>query len=339
LEISQGVPWFGKLGLQGERAEHSAGSVSWRVRDLERDLLAELKREYFDAAYLQESLAINADEQALLERFERSALTRYATGEGIQQHVVKVQTDISRLADKEILLRERLDAVQRRIAQLIGRPHLDLSLKPVSLPLLDLEFDRAELEEEALGAHPEIRAVLKQIEADGAWLRRRRLDWRPDFRFGIGYVYVDEREDDPGRQVPPEDNGKDVLALSVGINLPIYRRRISAGVAEANESLQSSQLSLQDTMDRLRFEVQESVLRLESFDERARLYRDVLIPQAEESLASAEAAYTTNRQDFLDLLDAERILFQVRLTYHRLLSDYWMALADLERGLGRRFPG
>ena len=43
--------------------------------------------------------------------------------------------------------------------------------------------------------------------------------------------------------------------------------------------------------------------------------------------------------DFLDLLDAERVLFQVRLTYHRLLADHWKALAELERALGRSFPG
>jgi len=69
------------------------------------------------------------------------------------------------------------------------------------------------------------------------------------------------------------------------------------------------------------------------------MYGELLIPQAEESLASSEAAYTTNRQSFLDLLDAERVLFQVRLSYHRLLSDYWISLADLERAIARPFPG
>ena len=74
-------------------------------------------------------------------------------------------------------------------------------------------------------------------------------------------------------------------------------------------------------------------------EERGSLYREVIIPQAEEALASAEAAYTTGKLDFLDLLDAERVLFQVRLTYHRLLADHWKALAELERALGRSFPG
>ncbi len=64
----------------------------------------------------------------------------------------------------------------------------------------------------------------------------------------------------------------------------------------------------------------------------------MIIPQAEESLASAEAAYTTDRLRFLDLLDAERILFQSRLVYHRLVSDGWIALAALERAIGQAYP-
>ena len=84
--------------------------------------------------------------------------------------------------------------------------------------------------------------------------------------------------------------------------------------------------------------MRDTVVRLESLDSRTRLYEDVLIPQAEESLASAEAAYTTNRQSFLDLLDAERTLFQARLISHRLLANFWIALAELEEQLGRPFP-
>ena len=101
----------------------------------------------------------------------------------------------------------------------------------------------------------------------------------------------------------------------------------------------ASQHDLQTTRDRLRSEIQQILLRVDSLGQRARLYEELIVPQAGESLASAEAAYTTDRRDFLDLLDAQRVLFQVRLTSHRLLADYWSALADLERSLGRSFPG
>jgi len=338
LEISQRVPWFGKRASQARRARHEAAGLAWGARDLERELVAALKRSYFEAAYLQKALAVNSEESELLRRFERIALTRYSTGQGIQQSVIKVQTDISRLADRATALRQRLDIVTRGIARLIGEPDADLHLRPIPLALADLEYDATALERESRRDHPGVQAINERIRADEAWLRRRELDSRPDFRFGLSYVDVGDREDTAGVLNPPEDNGQDTWAFMVGINVPLFGKRTRAGVEEARQSVLAKERALESTRDRLQYAVQESVLRLESIDERARLYRDVIVPQAEEALASAEAAYTTNRQSLLDLLDAERVLFQARLTYTRLLADQWIALADLEYGLGRSFP-
>jgi outer membrane protein TolC len=334
LEVSQPLPGHGKRRLQAQRAGHQAAGATWAVRDLQRGLVAELKRAYFDAAYLQEALAINAEETSLLRRFEQIALTRYSTGEGIQQSVIKVQTDITRLADRRTALRTRLLVAERKIAGLLG-PGEPLVLEPIRLRLPESRVDATALQEEAIARNPRIRAAQERIEADRVAVRRQLRESRPDLSVGLGYVDVGRREDAAGRLNPPDDNGQDIWALNVRLNIPLYRDRRRAGVAEAEGAVRSSEYALRGIEDRLRYEVQESVLRLESSTERARLYRDLLIPQAEQSLGSAETAYSTNRQPFLDLLDAERVLFEVRRTYHRLLADLWISLADLERVIAR----
>ena len=338
LDLNQAIPWAGKRRLQGERAEEFAGSLAWRVRDIQRRLVAELKTNYFHAGYIQEALTINREEVELLSRFEEIALTRYATGEGIQQSVIKVQTELTRLADREISLQRQLDIFTRRLAELLGRPGSELFLDTVALSFLAVQFDTGQLEERALVGHPRVQEIKRLVKADELWARRQNLESRPDFRVGLSYIDVGRRDDTAGTLNPPEENGKDSVSLLVGINLPIFRKRIRAGVAEARESASSNQQALDSVQDQLLYLVQEAVLRLESTGEQSRIYRDVLIPQAHESLASAEAAYTTNKLDFLDLLDAERILFQVRLTYKRLLADYWIALADIEQATGTAFP-
>jgi outer membrane protein TolC len=338
LELTQSVPWGGKRELQSRRAESLASGAGWEARDLEWRLVSELKRAYFESAYLQEAITVNAEEQEILRRFEIIALRRYSTGQGIQQSVVKVQTEISRLEDRAAQLRQQSDTVRRRISALIGRPESPLELRPIELPLPEVAFDRESLEQVAVEAHPRVRAVEQRVEADRIWAESRKLESRPDFRFGVGYVFVGDREDLAGRIDPPEDNGKDILALTVGINIPLDRRRSRAGVAEARESERAGEQLLDSVRDRLRYEIQEGLLRAESLSERGRLFLEVIIPQAEESLASAEAAYTTDRLGFLDLLDAERVLFQSRLAYHRLVSDLWIALADLEVAVSGSLP-
>ncbi|MDH3285300.1 MAG: TolC family protein [Acidobacteriota bacterium] len=338
LELSQALPWTGKRRLQAERSHNVAASRTWEAEDLERRLVAQLKRAYFGVAYMQEALRVNREEQEILRRFESIALTRYATGQGIQQNVVKVQTEISRLGDRETELRERLDVALRRISALIGRSDVKLSIRPIRLPLPDVVYDREDLEAFALSGHPRVNAVERKIEADRTWTRRRELETKPDFRVGLGYTSVGRRDDLAGTISPPEENGKDILTLTAGVNIPIFRKRIRAGVAEARESERANQELLSAVQDGLRFEIQEALLQAESLSERAGLYLEVIIPQAEESLASAEAAYTTDRLGFLDLLDAERVLFQSRLAYHRLVSDLWIALAGLEESTARPFP-
>ncbi len=338
VELSQGVPWTGKRRLQAERAESMASGRTWEAADLERGLVADLKRAYYEAAYLQEALRVNKEERELLRRFESIALKRYTTGQGIQQSVVKVQTDISRLDDRETNLRERLDTVLRRISELIGRPELTLTLRAIELPLPDVAYNREDLERFAMVEHPRVHAVEQRLEADRIWSKRRELESKPDFRFGLGYTLVGQRDDVAAMSAPPEDNGQDIVALTVGLNIPIYRKRIRAGVAEARESERANRELLRAVRDRLRFNIQEALLELESLSERGSLYLEVIIPQAEESLASAEAAYTTDRLSFLDLLDAERILFQSRLAYHRLVTDLWIALANVELSTARPFP-
>jgi len=134
LAVHQDLPWRGKRTLQGERAAHAAGGMAWEVQALEREMVAELKRSYYDAAYYQEALAINFEERDLLEHFEKIALTRYSTGEGIQQSVMKVQTEITRLLDQETALAQQLEANTRRIAQLLARVGSELVLHHVHLP-------------------------------------------------------------------------------------------------------------------------------------------------------------------------------------------------------------
>jgi len=338
LEVQQQIPWRGKRGMASQRAAHLAGSAAWRVRGQARTLVARLKHDYFHAAYLQEALAINQDETALLRRFEAIALTRYASGVGIQQNVVKVQTEISRLVDQRISLHRQLDVTRESILNVLGTPERELDLKTITLEIDDFEPVAMEQAEETLGAHPRIRDGLEQVAADDALVRRRGLEGRPDFRVGVGYTLVGRREDPLGVQIPPEDNGKDILAFTVSLNLPLHRRRNRAAAAEAELSRSAARRDVESTRDDLVLLFRDAMHRQEEAGQRALLYQEVIIPQAEASLGSAEAAYATSKIDFLELLDSERVLFQVRLTYHRQLADFWIALADVEFSLGRSFP-
>ena len=64
------------------------------------------------------------------------------------------------------------------------------------------------------------------------------------------------------------------------------------------------------------------------------LFERVLLVQAEQSLRSAEAGYAAGGLSSLDLLDAERVLLEVRTAALRARADFAIALARLEGAVG-----
>ena len=85
-------------------------------------------------------------------------------------------------------------------------------------------------------------------------------------------------------------------------------------------------------------DVRDQVIALQTLADQIDLFERVLIPQAHEAQRSTEAAYQTGQAGVLDLLDSERVLFDVRLANSKQQSDYLIALARLERAVGTKFP-
>ncbi|MCH8874024.1 TolC family protein, partial [candidate division KSB1 bacterium] len=63
-----------------------------------------------------------------------------------------------------------------------------------------------------------------------------------------------------------------------------------------------------------------------------------LLVQAESSRESAMASYGTGKLDFLNLLDAERMLLNLNLGYRKEQANYQKQLAALERAVGGELP-
>jgi outer membrane protein TolC len=68
------------------------------------------------------------------------------------------------------------------------------------------------------------------------------------------------------------------------------------------------------------------------------LYRDTLVPKAEQSLKATETAFRAGKATFTDLVDAERVLLEFELSHERALASHAQRLAELEMLIGRDLP-
>jgi outer membrane protein TolC len=338
LILTQKLPWFGKLSAAGQAALEEALEKAWTWRSLQRETVRQVKKTFYDLVYLFDALKITDEDISTLRRYEDIALTRYGTGKGIQQNVVKVQSEASRLKERRIVLLRQREVARRRLARLAGTPlgRVELDFRDQPLPIAAVRLE--DLYGKVRKNREELQARLHAVRSSREEVRLAKKQYWPDFNLGFNYIIVGDRDDPAGRLDPPEDNGKDGIGVLASINLPIWYHKLRAGVDEARLQEYRARAAYARQEDSVLFEVQDAYINLEGLREQLDLYLHALIPQAELSLESSEAAYETGELTFLELLDSERFLLNVRYGYAKTKSDYLIAQADMERALGTRFP-
>lgn len=338
LSLTQRFPWFGKLSDQGKVAAKQAAVYDELYRARRAEVIRQVKLAYFDLSYIDRALAITDEERKLLSHYETLAQSRYSQGFGLQQAVVKLQAEITRVLNRSReLMRQRVDA-EAVLNTLRDRPPHDPVAAVEDLPRPAVEIDTETLYRLGRERRPEATAAFLQIETEEKKVHLARRQYFPDFMLGASWGNVLGRRDEVGRMSPPQGNGKDVYSVTVGVNLPIFRSKYDAGVQEAAERFSASREAYRGVVNQVELSVRSIGFRLTTVEEQVALFERALLPQAEQALRSAEAAYSTGTTGVLDLLDSERVLLDARLGLARLETDYMKGLAEMERAIGTAFP-
>ncbi len=274
----------------------------------------------------------------MLEHYEELAETQYATGQGLQQAILRIQAELTTvLNDLEILDQQRF-TLAARLNTLRDRPPEDPIPPAVPLTLPDVVLDPSELYRLGDFHRQELQAANALIEASERSIELAKTSYRPRFTVGAGFVNVGGRRDPAGQLLPPPDNGKNAVSVSLGMTIPLWTGKYRAGVQQAAETLIAERGAYRTIRNEMEFAVQDAVIRAQTLERQVELFETALIPQAEAALQATEAAYETGQLGVLDLLDGERMLLDVQLMNARYYSDFLVALAQLERAIGTRFP-
>jgi len=329
VSLSQRFPWFGTLGIREQVALAEAAAARSEVASIELRQITEARLLLNELQFLEAREGILDEEGDTLDHFEELARARYASGVGLDQAVIKIQAEIARnqaeLLDLEATradLAARLNALRDRAGAPDPRP-------TVTTPAIRaLDFD--ELCSRALVSRPEMATARARLAAAERRIELADKAFGPELSAGITYSAIGSRSD-----ADPPDEGKDVVGISGGVSLPVWRERRHAGVEEAVQARLAAEQLLRSTEASIEEEIADLARRIPLIQERLALFDGVLVVQSEESLSSALAAYSAGTAGALDLLDAERVLFQVRVAAARSRADLHNAIAHLERAVAR----
>ncbi len=337
LSISQRIPGAGKRTAEAQLAAKSAELQDALYRTAKAEIVRQVKHAYHDLAYIDAALEANREDEALLGHFEEVARLRYARGVGLQADALRLQARITRAVHARLELEGERVRLESTLNHLRAAP-ADTPLPEVRLASVpDHQLDAEILAGVGRRSGPETRTTLVRVEQSEKRLHIARIRRRPDLSVGLSWGNVGSRGPLAGGVALGVD-GKDSYALTVGMSLPLFRKKYDAGIREAAAGLTAARLAHADSSLRTESEVRATSFRIATIRRQRNLFERTLVPQTEQALKTTLAAYSNGTVEVTALLEVRRMLLEVRVGLARLQADGLKALADLERILGRAVP-
>lgn len=346
VALEQTLPYPGKLGWARRAAERERDAAEAQVRAAQLEVAAEVRKAYFELAFLERALEVLENNQKLLVTLMQATEARYAVGAGGQQDVLKARVETARLADEAVVLAEQRHAQLARLNALLDRG----SESPIAEPRIPERLVRAavstdperirfrtaalgarvadsplppleQLQEQAIRNNPLLRAQQSMIDAQAVRLELARKAYLPDFDVSLQY----------GQRV----NNPDMVSVMVSVPLPVNRRnKQNQQVAEARAEQAALEAERDAMRNRLRADLAETYSNAEKSRAQLALLVTTIIPQGRAARESSTTAFQVGRVEFLTVIENQATLYSYETAYFRALADFAASVAELEQLIG-----
>jgi outer membrane protein, heavy metal efflux system len=322
LTWTQELPYRGKLKKAGEVASFEAQRAGKEVELARLEVAAAVKSAFADLYRIDRTAGILDETHAVMVSLADAARRRYEVGEGIQESVLKAQTEILRLEAEQARVLQDRRAAEIRLNAAIGRTADTPIGSATHLPEAALPTEGVDLAEAAVTGSPEIGSLQAAVRRGESGVELARLNLKPDFIWSASYQ---------------NRGGFDPMIMGMfGVRLPIHRERKEAeAVLQKESELQAARHDLAGLEVRIRSTVRELISRAQRADRLLALFEQGVIPQAESTFESAGTSYRVGRLGLLDVLNDLTALLNARTEVAAQESERMQALAAIEPLLGR----
>lgn len=314
--VSQLLELPGKRGNRVRVAEAEKTKTHY-ARDAARlDLIRDITVAYAETVTAQRDLEVIEQERALAGEVMDSVAAKVEAGKEppVQRNKAHIELSSSDIALDRA--RRTLNTKKQTLKALIGGDTGDFEIDPQSLPPL-AEPEPIDVYLNRLPQTPDARSFEADVAQAQSSLSLERANAFPDPTLALGV-----------RQY--RENNNQAFTAGVSFPLPVFNLN-RAGIERAGHELSAAKLEQRG--GRLSLESQLAA----HYEEFVSAYREAttlsnsILPGAEETFSFARQGYDAGKFGYLEVLDAQRTLFQARRQANAATLDYHRARAAIER--------
>ena len=320
VKLAQAFPFPGKLKNRAALASEQAKWFEAAYYDSHYQVARKVKDAWYRLYFNQMAIGVVERNLQLVDDIIRLTEVRYETGSGLQQDVLKAQVKKSNLIEQLISLQQQKSIVEAELNRLLNRPAGTFEA-PVKIELPRTEVGLEELQRAGLEERPMNAAYQALIKRYRYQKKLAELDDYPDVTLWGSWRFRDDN-------LP--DEGTDFVSAGISFNLPVYREKRRAAVAEADAALRMAEYQSNGFRSSVTESIQKAYARMQETFQQSELYSKGIIPQTSQSFQAALGSYQVGKVAFISLLDALMATYKAEMDYYRVSSEYLRTLAWLE---------
>jgi outer membrane protein TolC len=328
MALTQRVPWPEKLDAKASIACREVQIAQAEVQTIQLEIAESVRLAYYELWLAARGAEIITENDKLVSDLIRTSESRYRAG-GSQQDVLNAEIEKERLQEQLLDFQGQEQAARAELAALLRQPQT-LNVKTEQ----ELSFENLPSRLDVLVAtaercNPALRGLAHTIQRDIAKQRLADLQRYPDFQFGTQYGFMTRDQ-----AMSPVADGIDMISFSAGVTLPIWKKKIRAGVGEAySDRVSSSQLYESEQLT-IEGRIRRLLAEITALEQQRRLYTERIIPRAQQALEIASSEYTVGKTSFVQLTENYQELLAYRLQIVRFEAAIAGKEAQLERTVG-----
>lgn len=319
LMLSQPLELGGKRGARIEVAERTQDAAGIELERRRNELRADVFQAFYNSTIAQQRLLLTEQSLQLAERGLRVAQGRINAGKAAPVEAMRAQVQLSQVR-LELRRAERDQATAyQQLAQVTGAPQATFTrVEEPTTALPAIASPQTLLDR--LPTTAELRLARLQINQKEASLGLEKALRIPDLTVSIGSQYS-------------ETDRERVNLLGVSMPIPLFNRNQGNVLAAARRTDQARDLRNASEL-RLRSEVQSGLEQWATANTEVNAFNQVILPAAQSAVDTATRGFEMGKFNFLDVLDAQRTLFEARSQYLQAVADSTDAWVRIERIYG-----
>lgn len=319
LTLAQPIQLGGKRHARTQVASYTRELAGWDLELLRVQINAQTHAAFAEVIAAQDREALAKQQVELSEDLLGTVRKRVQAGKDSPVEQSKAQITLSS---------SRIDLAQAKQALAVARIHLAAlwAGKPMFTAVSQTEEriakpPKRESLQASVASHPYVARWADEIAKAQAEKELARTAGVPDLSVLAGL----KRH---------EEDHENTAVLGLAIPLPVFNRNQGTREQATYRLAKTHQLQQQALID-ISAALSESHSKLASAYERITGLQEQILPAAETAFQGALTGYTQGKFGYLNVLDAQRTLFEVKKQYIEAQLNYHKARADLEQLIGR----